>query len=47
MSHVQNMETTVLRFLPRALKDKIHRAMTEGIDEVFGKTTKNVRSPLC
>ena len=40
---LQNLETTLLRFLPRKVKDKIHRAMNDGVDEVFGKVSQEVR----
>ena len=45
---LQNLDGTLGRLLPASLKDKVHRAMDEGIDHTFGKVEENrVRHTPC
>ena len=39
---VQNLDGTIGRLLPKRFKDKVRRAMDEGIDAVFGKVQNKV-----
>lgn len=43
---MQNIDSTIGRFLPQTFKDKVQQAMQQGIGSVFGKVTGKMKDSL-